>query len=59
MVHELFKKCRPTLKLNEVVTKIDYSQPIIKVITNKGVYYSKKVISSLPLGVLLAKTVEF
>lgn len=58
-MHELSKKCRPTLKLSEVVTKIDYSKPIVKVVTNKGVYYAKKVISSLPLGVLLAKTVEF
>ena len=31
----------------------------MKVTTDKGVYYGKKVISSLPLGVLKAKTVSF
>ena len=59
LVQELRKKCNPTLKLNEVVTEIDYSQAIVKVTTNKGVYYAKKVISSLPIGVLQAKAVNF
>jgi monoamine oxidase len=31
----------------------------VKVTTKKGVYYGKKVISSLPLGVIQAKKVKF
>jgi hypothetical protein len=31
----------------------------VKVTTKKGVYYAKKVISSLPLGVIQAKKVKF
>ena len=42
------------------MSKIDYRRKIIRIHTNKDrVYYAKKVISSLPLGVLKAKKVEF
>ncbi len=40
---------------NQFVTKIDYSGPIIRITTEGGhVYLAKKVISSIPLGVLKA-----
>lgn len=42
------------------MTKIDYRRKIIRIKTNKNkVYLAKKVISSLPLGVLKNKKVEF
>ena len=45
--------------LNQRVHTIDYSSDIVKVITEKQVFYAKKVISSLPLGVLKAEKVKF
>lgn len=51
---------KATVKYETVVTEIDYSTPIVRVKTSKGdVYYAKKVISSLPLGVLKAGDVKF
>ncbi len=38
---------------------MDYSQGLVKITTSKGVHYGKKVISSLPLGVLQSKAVVF
>lgn len=39
--------------------EIDYSEDIVKVKTKTNIYYAKKVISSLPLGVLQSKKVKF
>lgn len=51
---------KATVKYETVVTEVDYSTPIVKVKTSKGeVYYAKRVISSLPLGVLKAGDVKF
>lgn len=42
------------------MTEIDYSSAVVKVTTSKGdIFYAKKVISSLPLGVLKAGDVKF
>jgi len=46
-------------KTGHVVTKVDYNEEIITVTTNKGVFKSKYVISTLPLGVLQKGSVEF
>lgn len=45
--------------LNSVVTKIDYSGPLVKIYTKDNVFTAEKVISSLPLGVLKSNNVEF
>jgi monoamine oxidase len=45
--------------MNEKVLEIDYSQEVVKVTTTQGLYLGKKVISSLPLGVLQSSTVRF
>ena len=49
--------CRPTLKLGEKVVKIDYSHPMVEVTTDKQRYSCKKVIASLPIGILQARKV--
>ena len=58
LVRGIFNKCKPDLRLNETVLSIDYSQDIVKIETNKGAHYAKKIISSLPLGVLQHKQVQ-
>lgn len=45
--------------LNSVVTKIDYSGPLVKIYTKDNIFTAEKVISSLPLGVLKKNSVEF
>jgi monoamine oxidase len=59
LVRGIFARCKPELRLNEKVIEIDYSHNVVKVVTDKRVYYGKKVISSLPLGVLKHKFVKF
>lgn len=46
--------------LNTVVTNIDYSGSIVKITAANGqVYYAKKVINTIPLGVLKSGAVTF
>lgn len=46
--------------LNTVVTNIDYSGSVIKITASNGqVYYTKKVINTIPLGVLKSGSVTF
>lgn len=60
MVFEkLWEHCKPDLKLNEQITEIDYSKQIVRVKTNKRVYFGRKVISSIPLGVLQTSKIKF
>lgn len=47
------------VKLNERISKIDYSQSKIKITSDKGVYEADYVIVSVPLGVLKNKSIEF
>lgn len=48
------------IKFKQVVKTIDYSSAVVKVTTAEGqTYLAKKVISSLPLGVLKAGDVKF
>ena len=44
---------------NQRVHTIDSSSQLVKVVTNRQTFYAKKVISSLPLGVLKAGKVKF
>lgn len=54
------KRSKGKLHLGERVVKVDYSGKYIQVTTDKKrSYYAKRVISSLPLGVLKAKLVKF
>ncbi len=45
--------------LGHVVTKIDYSGPLVRIETSKGTFFAEKVISTLPLGVLKKNSVDF
>ena len=47
------------IRLEHVVSKVQYDQNGVTVITNKGDFNSKYVISTLPMGVLKAGDVEF
>ncbi|MDA0811865.1 MAG: NAD(P)/FAD-dependent oxidoreductase [Verrucomicrobia bacterium] len=49
----------PNLRLEEVVTAVDYSGALCTVTTEKGTYQADYVICSLPLGVLQAESVRF
>ena len=59
LLNNLFSLCKPTLKLGEKVLKIDYSEKFVEITTNKQRYRCKKVIASLPLGILQAGKVQF
>ena len=59
LLQAFLKTCRPELKLNEEVIEIDYHRDIVKVKTTTNIYYGRKIISSLPLGVLQSKKVKF
>ncbi len=54
----LLTKNTPIL-LNQRVTKVDYSSNLVTVHTNDRVYKARYVISTLPLGILKAGTVQF
>jgi monoamine oxidase len=47
------------VELNQVVQRIDWSQPAVRVTTNRGEFTADHVIVTLPLGVLQAKSVAF
>jgi polyamine oxidase len=55
----LYEKYQPFVRFNTRVLSIDYSGPVIRLKTTNGVYSAKKVISSLPLGILKAGRVQF
>jgi monoamine oxidase len=48
-----------TLKLNQIVSKVEYSDQGVKVTTQNHEYFADHVIVTLPLGVLKRKTVQF
>ena len=59
IVNALFERCKPELKLGQKVKKIDYSGVGVNVVTNMETFTCRCLISSLPLGVLKSKQVEF
>ncbi|MFN7828006.1 MAG: flavin monoamine oxidase family protein [Acidobacteriota bacterium] len=48
-----------TIELNQIVKQIDWSQPAVRVITERGEFTADQVIVTIPLGVLQAKSVAF
>ncbi len=54
----IFRFSNSKIEFNQKVIKIDYTSDVIKIVTNKKTFYAKKVISSLPLGVLKAGVVK-
>jgi polyamine oxidase len=47
------------VRLNTEVVSIDYGKEIIEVSTKNGVFYGRKVLCSLPLGILKNGSVQF
>ncbi len=56
-VQLMAKGVKAEIKFNQIVTRIDYSNAVVKVHTKDQVYLARKIISSLPLGVLKSNTV--
>jgi monoamine oxidase len=56
---KLFQCCKTQVRYNTKVQAIDYSGQIVRLYTTNGQYTAKKVISSLPLGVLQQGKVQF
>lgn len=59
LFERLYNKYKPFIRFNTKVLGIDYSGPIVRLKTTNGIYSAKKVISSLPLGILQAGVVQF
>ena len=55
----LYEKYQPIVRFNTRVLSIDYSGPVVRLKTTNGYYTAKKIISSLPLGILKAGRVQF
>jgi len=56
---KLFHSCKTQVKYNTKVQAIDFSGQCITIHTNNGQYLAKRVISSLPLGVLKSNRIQF
>lgn len=60
LIKAMLEKSKGKLHLGERVVKIDYTGKYVQITTDKRrAYYAKRVISSLPLGVLKANIVKF
>ncbi len=59
MFNYLFERCRPKLLLSHRVESIDYVGDMIKVFVNNSVFFCRRVISSIPLGLMLGERVKF
>ncbi len=59
LFERLYNKYKPVIRFNTKVLAVDYSGQTIHLKTTNGVYSAKKVISSLPLGILQAGRVQF
>lgn len=47
------------IKLNQIVKKIDYTNPIIEIETQNHTYYARSVIITVPVSILNAKKIAF
>ncbi len=47
------------VRLNQIVTRIEYNAPSVKVMTNRDSFEADRVVVTLPLGVLKRGAVEF
>lgn len=56
---KIFENLTSPVKLNTKVTGINYLGETVRVQTTKGAYWAKKVICTIPLGVLQANVVQF
>ena len=52
LVEGIYNIHKEEIRFNQQVLKIDYSLDTIKIHTKDNVFQAKKVISSLPLGIL-------
>jgi monoamine oxidase len=59
LFRKLYEKYQPVVRFNTRVLSIDYSGPVVRLKTTNGYYTAKKVISSLPLGILKSGRVQF
>jgi monoamine oxidase len=56
---KLHKHCKTQIRFNTRVLSVDYTGKYIRVHTTNGLYSAKKLISSLPLGLLKTNKVKF
>lgn len=47
------------IRLNQIVNQIDYSQENIKITTSKGIFKTKHIVVTVPLGVLKKNSINF
>ena len=60
VLQSILSTFHPKVLLSQIVTEIDYQQQLVAVRTSKGdVFHCKKLVSSLPLGVLQQGKVKF
>lgn len=59
LLQAIYDLHKPEVRLNQVVTRVDYSEDFVKLYTKDQVFQARKVISSLPIGVLQKGLVEF
>ena len=59
MFQRLYQSCKTQIRYNTKVQAIDFSSDIVRVFTTNGQFTARKVISSLPLGVLKKGSVQF
>lgn len=48
-----------TIVLGQVVQEVDWSKPVVRIVTNRGEYTAEQVLVTLPVGVLKAGKVRF
>ena len=56
---KLHKHCKTQIRFNTRVLSVDYTGKYVRVHTTNGLYSCKRLISSLPLGVLKGNKVKF
>ncbi len=60
LLQKLYKSCKTNVEFNTRVVAIDMTGPIISLRTQSGkVYQAKRVISSIPLGILQRNLIQF
>jgi polyamine oxidase len=60
VINAIYQACNPKTLFNKKVVAIDHSQPLVQIRTSDGsTYQARRVICSLPLGVLKKNIVQF
>lgn len=52
LIEGIYNMHKGEVRFNQHVVKIDYNEETVRIYTKDSVYLAKKVISSLPLGIL-------